>query len=202
MPSASRASYASFTTGDDLLVEFRKWPATLHYRVTAVFLGADEFGAWVGSMKGRPVDRGAGRRPNVVSEDWVSFLPYGRGWAARWYARQAAAGRASRYSCYVDITTPARLDEHGVHLVDLDLDVVRTWDGAVEVLDEDEFQEHRRVLGYPEPIVKSALRSVADVREAMTAGTCPFDGEEAGRRVSSSAAYDEFRLRHSDAPLS
>lgn len=94
------------------------------------------------------------------------------------------------------------MDERGAHLVDLDLDVVRTWDGAVEVVDEDEFGEHRLVLGYPEPIVKAALRSVVDVREAMTAGTGPFDGQEAGRRVSSFAAYDEIRLRHSDPRLS
>lgn len=205
MPAASRASYASFTTGDDLLLEFRKWPASLHYRVTAVFLGADEDGAWIGGRKGRAVDRGPGRRPNVVSEDWVSFLPYGQGWAARWYARQAAVGRASRYSCYVDITTPAQVDERGVpsvHLVDLDLDVVRTWDDEVEVLDVDEFEEHRLALGYPDGIVKDALRSAAEVRQAMTAGTHPFDGEQAGRRVSSYTAYDEFRLGHSDARLS
>ncbi|MGW0229827.1 DUF402 domain-containing protein [Actinopolymorpha singaporensis] len=129
-------------------------------------------------------------------------VPYGQGWAARWYARQAAAGRASRYSCYVDITTPARVDECGVHLVDLDLYVVRTWDGDVEVLDEDEFEEHRFALGYPEAIVKAALRSARNVREAMTAATCPFDGDVAGRRVSSFTAYDEIRLGHSDAPLS
>ncbi len=185
MQSAYRDSYASFTVGDDLLLEFRKWPASLHYRVRAVFLGADETGAWIGATKDRMVDRGPGRRPNVVSQDWVSFLPYGLGWSARWYAGQAAAGRASRYSCYVDITTPAQVDERGVHLVDLDLDVVRTWDGAVEVLDEDEFEEHRLALGYPEPLVKAALRAAADVRSDMTAGTHPFDGEEAGRRASS-----------------
>jgi hypothetical protein len=202
MPSASRDSYASFAAGDDLLLEFRKWPATLHYRVTAVFLGADETGAWIGATKGRPVDRGPGRRPNVVSQDWVCFLPYGLGWSARWYAGRAAAGRASRYSCYVDITTPAQVDERGVHLVDLDLDVVRTWDGAVEVLDEDEFEEHRHLLGYPGPVVRAALRAVVDVRVAVTAGTKPFDGEEAGRRASSFAVYDEFRLRHSNARLS
>jgi hypothetical protein len=202
MPSASRTSYASFRAGDDLLVEFRKWPATLHYRVKAVFLGAGETGAWIGGRKGRTVDRGPGRRPNVVSEDWVSFLPYGQGWAARRYARRAATGRASRYSCYVDVTTPAQVDDGGVHLVDLDLDVVRTWGGVVELLDQDEFEEHRFLLDYPEPIVKSALRSVAGVRAAMTARTRPFDGKEACRRVSSFTAYDEIRLRHSDARLS
>ncbi|MET9018559.1 DUF402 domain-containing protein [Actinopolymorpha sp. NPDC004070] len=202
MPYASRASYASFTAGDDLLLEFRKWPAALHYRVTAVFLAADGTGAWIGGRKGHPVDRGLGQPPNVVSEDWVSFLPYGLGWAARWYAGRAEAGRASRYSCYVDITTPAQVDDGGVvHLVDLDLDVVRTWDGAVEVVDVDEFEEHRLVLGYPEAIVKAALRSAAEVREAMTSGSPPFDGEAAGRRVSSFTAYDDFRLRHSDARL-
>jgi protein associated with RNAse G/E len=43
--------------------------------------------------------------------------------------------------------------------VDLDLDVVRAWDGTLLVDDEDEFAEHQVRYGYPAEVVVAARKS-------------------------------------------
>ncbi|HEY6738377.1 MAG TPA: DUF402 domain-containing protein [Actinopolymorphaceae bacterium] len=138
-------------------------------------LSVDESGLWARSRGGTLVDRGPGRSPVVSSADAITFFPRGQGWAARWYAGRAASGRASLYSCYVDITTPAVFGTDTVRLLDLDLDVVRTWDGEVSVVDEEEFAHDRETLGYPPEIAEAASRSATRIRRALEAGTHPFD---------------------------
>jgi predicted RNA-binding protein associated with RNAse of E/G family len=45
---------------------------------------------------------------------------------------------------YIDITTvPRWVSGDQVEMVDLDLDVIRRFDGPAEILDEDEFAEHQ-----------------------------------------------------------
>ena len=51
------------------------------------------------------------------------------------------------------MTTPAEWDGHMLRAVDLDLDVVRGFNGTVIVDDEDEFAEHQVAYGYPEDVI-------------------------------------------------
>ena len=77
---------------------------------------------------------------------------------------------------YCDISTPAQWDGDGlVRLVDLDLDVVRRRNtGVVELLDEDEFADHRVRFGYPDDLVASAYAAAKWLYEALGDGTEPF----------------------------
>ncbi|WP_157181500.1 DUF402 domain-containing protein [Actinopolymorpha alba] len=161
---------------DQIVVEYQKWPGTPHYATRMVVLGEDASGIWVGTRAGAEVRRGNGKPAVVSSGDSVSLFPRGRGWTARWYARPESAGRASRYSCYVDITTPVERTECGIRVIDLDLDVVLTWAGGHAVLDEDEFGENATALRYPPSLVEHALSSCAEVRAAMASRAFPFDG--------------------------
>jgi hypothetical protein len=79
---------------------------------------------------------------------------------------------------YIDITTPAQWSADGmtVTMVDLDLDVLRRWDGRVDVDDEDEFAEHQVALGYPPELIELAERSCAERRAALAQGDEPFAG--------------------------
>jgi len=101
------------------------------------------------------------------------------GWVARWYTRRGETGRASHYSCYVDITTPPRMSEGLIELVDLDLDVALTWEGEMVVLDEDEFAEHSVSLGYPPSVIDHALRACEEVQRRVISRAAPFGGEHA-----------------------
>ena len=71
-------------------------------------------------------------------------------------------------------TRPIR-DEHSVHAVDLYLDVIRTRDGTVAVLDEDEFAEHQVLYRYPPDVIADALRTTAELVRLVTDRTEPFD---------------------------
>ena len=59
-------------------------------------------------------------------------------------------------------------------MVDIDLDVVRWSDGRVEVLDEDEFEEHRQLFEYPPRLVATARATTARLALALEAGHEPF----------------------------
>ena len=58
---------------------------------------------------------------------------------------------------FIDIVTPPRwVAEDTIEMVDLDLDVVMTADGSIEVEDEDEFAEHQLTYGYSPEMITSA----------------------------------------------
>jgi uncharacterized protein len=77
---------------------------------------------------------------------------------------------------YVDVTTVARWPSGDcVEMIDLDLDVVRRADGTVYVDDEDEFEEHRRSLGYPPRLVDGARAAAARLVLEVEDRRPPFD---------------------------
>jgi protein associated with RNAse G/E len=61
-----------------------------------------------------------------------------------------------------------------VRLVDLDFDVIVWRDRSVELVDEDEFEQHRVELGYPDELVAAARAESARVFEQVAAGVPPF----------------------------
>ena len=149
-----------------------KWPDLPHWEFDAVRLGADEHGHWVGVPSGTWLSR-----PDRGFHAWcdhVVLIPYDAWWVATLYGDDV--GRP--VDVYVDITTPSEwsADESTVRAVDLDLDVNKEPDGRIWVDDEDEFAEHQVTLGYPEDVVKAAIRSCEDVLRAVTEGADPFSG--------------------------
>ncbi len=54
--------------------------------------------------------------------------------------------------------------------VDLDLDVIRRWDGTIALLDEDEFAEHLLALRYPPEVVAAAEQSAQLCQELLHCG--------------------------------
>jgi hypothetical protein len=62
-----------------------------------------------------------------------------------------------------------------VHIIDLDLDVVRRRSTRlVELRDEDEFAEHQRDFGYPDDLVTEAQQAAKWLMTALDDGTEPF----------------------------
>lgn len=147
-------------------VERRKWPDSPHYGHEAIWLGEDAHGTWLGLTENRPVYRG----------DQILFVPVHRGLIVvpegEWWMAWFPIGR--RFSLYVDIVTPPERDGDSITMVDLDLDVIRTVDGVVELLDEDEFAEHQVSLGYPPEIIDAAVASGARVFAAVRDHETPF----------------------------
>jgi uncharacterized protein len=152
-------------------VEFAKWGGTRHWTYDALRLGEDKHGVWLGGPPGTLMDR-----PDVqLLLDYASvvLVPRDAWWVAAFNA-EGAAGSAVNYEVYIDISTVAQWDGDTMTAIDLDLDVVRHWDGTVEILDEDEFAEHQVALGYPLDVVAHARRSATECRDRLLAGAEPF----------------------------
>jgi len=151
-------------------IAFTKWDGARHWTFDGVRLGEDEHGIWVGCAAPLVITRPGARFELPTGA--VQLFPRDEPWTLAAYP----ASPGLRFELYVDVSTAPvwSADGSSVTMVDLDLDVVRLWDGTVEVLDEDEFAEHRVELGYPAEVVEMAVRSCAERATAIAAGLEPF----------------------------
>jgi protein associated with RNAse G/E len=149
----------------------RKWPDGPHYEVVTRVLGEDEHGTWIGAPVGTRVIRpdrseATGEFPVITcvpENDW--YL------ASFWFGHPEV-------EMYIDICTPAVWTDDRVTVIDLDFDVVAwtpTKGGHVELVDEDEFEQHRVELDYPVELQDGARRAAADVFARVQRGEAPFN---------------------------
>ncbi|MFT4082910.1 MAG: DUF402 domain-containing protein [Nocardioides sp.] len=157
-------------SGTRIHVEMTKWGGRPHWSFDGVYLGADEHGDWLGHPVGTRYAR-PGRR---FVADWlaVSLVPHHD--AAHLVAFNRPNDEIGA-EVYVDMSTPAIWEDTVLRAVDLDLDVARRWDGAVELLDEDEFEAHQVEYGYPPEIITMAEESAARVYAAVNGREAPYD---------------------------
>jgi predicted RNA-binding protein associated with RNAse of E/G family len=150
-------------------IRFTKWGGKRHWRYPLEVLGSDGYGWWLGGRTGILLRRGF-EEPIVQPHDFVVLVPD----EGCWIANFNAANPGSDIEIYVDVTDRPVRDGELVHAVDLDLDVIRRFDGRVEVLDEDEFAEHQLTYGYPADVIARASATTAELVESMKARTEPF----------------------------
>ena len=148
-------------------VRFTKWGGGRHWEFSATYLGRDEHGHWAGCPVGTRLERPGHSFASAFA--WVLLVPEALPWSASFY--DSPLGDVS---VYVDMTTPPVWVGAQVSMVDLDLDVVLRRDGSLFVDDQEEFDEHRVSLCYPEGIVALAQRSADEVFTAVAAGVEPF----------------------------
>ncbi|MET0805835.1 MAG: DUF402 domain-containing protein, partial [Lacisediminihabitans sp.] len=155
---------------DDAAVRWRKWDGTQHWTSDIVLLGEDEYGVWLGRQVG-----GLQSRPGasyIATTDSAVLVPH----VGDWVATFIPDGHPDRVRIYVDIAADVRWDRESRTLmaIDMDLDVIRTDDErGVWIDDEDEFDEHRVAMGYPDDV---AAATAEEVRRLVLAGHAPFDG--------------------------
>ncbi|MEU4236606.1 DUF402 domain-containing protein [Actinoplanes sp. NPDC026619] len=149
-------------------MRYTKWGGKRHWRFVAEPLGSDEHGWWYGCPAGTSMRRGL-EEPVIVDYDFIVLVPVAGWWIASWN------GEGHRnVAVYVDVTTePVRVDGL-VEAVDLDLDVIRLRDGGVELLDEDEFEEHQVLYGYPAEVITQARASADELLEMIAQRHEPF----------------------------
>jgi hypothetical protein len=150
--------------------ELRKWNGFQTYVFEADVLGRDEYGTWLGVPAPTPYTKPKG--PGVWEHNFVILIPADDWWMASFYDERHPKG----IELYIDVIAPAAWTEDGrVEAIDLDLDVVRRFDGQVYLKDSDEFEERRVEMGYPDDVVEHA-RTTAQSRLAAVEGRHePFD---------------------------
>ena len=132
----------------------------------AIDLGTTQDGRWFFIKEGTRVTRpGAGSYDHPC--DAVALIPGEGLWTATWLVDWEP-------SLYVDIAQLRDATETRVLSVDLEVDVVRHTDGTVEVLDEDEFEQHRSTLGYPIELVSAVSEATAQLAERVGVHDAPF----------------------------
>jgi protein associated with RNAse G/E len=148
-------------------VVYTKYDGSAHRDYPARRLTEDDLGIWVGVTRGTSsVYHG---RQSVEQIPFVLLIPH----HAWWTAMFNPPPRTSEVYC--DITTPARWEDDTVHIIDLDLDVVRRREsGLVELRDEDEFEDHRQRFGYPADLVTEAHSAARKLLVALGDGSEPF----------------------------
>ena len=152
---------------------FSKWGGRPHWEYDALWLGEDTHGVWLGVPQGtRLVRPGA---DFCTEHAFTVLVPRTAPFAASFYEPSPAAAN-DWVEAYVDITTPPVWEGSTLHLVDLDLDVVKGRTGRVWVDDEDEFADHRIRYGYPDDLVRLAVASCEAVRLAVESAAAPYDG--------------------------
>jgi protein associated with RNAse G/E len=148
-------------------VDYRKFDGSAHRHYPAMRLGEDEHGSWLGV----PADfiRNASPDTFKYADPYVLLVPRHAWWTAMFNAPPR------RTEIYCDVTTPALWSGDSVRVADLDLDVRRRRDeGAVELLDEDEFEMHRLRFGYPPDVVVAAWSAARWLMSALLDRTEPF----------------------------
>ncbi len=151
-------------------VVYTKYDGSLHWNHSALLLGEDEHGVWVGVPEGSQARRGH-EPPITYKQAFVMLFPRDAWWTA-------CFNRApNKTEIYADITTVPRWSDDEVTMVDLDLDVIRRREGRIILDDEDEFEEHQVRYGYPAEVIDAARRSADWLLDAVASPTQPFAGD-------------------------
>lgn len=161
---------ARFPRGHRVRLQFTKWGGRRHHGADLVYLGADEHGDWLGDPVGNQWSGGPKTFTSIT--DNVLLVPRARGMTAMFYAYSAQPEQP--FELYVDITSVPQWHDDLVTAVDLDLDVIRLFDGSWFVDDEDEFAEHQVVLGYPVDVIAEAEAECVRVVDEIRSGAAPF----------------------------
>ena len=96
-------------------------------------------------------------------------------WTDRWYSVfrfQTPAGRLLRFYC--NVNTPARLEGGVLSFVDLDVDVLVEPDYSYVILDEDEFELHAKLYGYPQDYRGHVRRALEELVRLIESREFPF----------------------------
>jgi protein associated with RNAse G/E len=153
----------------DIRVVFSKYDGSRHWHETMRLLGTDEHGTWLGSSAGVQIQRGD-EPPITLPQAHVYLIPA----AGVWWTVVFNDDRDPHVEVYCDIcTVPVRTGDE-ITMVDLDLDVIRRWDGTVEIVDEDEFELHQVKYGYSAEVVSSARAAADELAEIIRSGVEPF----------------------------
>lgn len=159
-----------------------KWGDRPHWEYEATFLGADEHGEWLGFPAGTEYTRPG--HHYVGDRDHVGLVPAPVDGRQPWHLATFWRSGGHRWpslgdsavAVYVDVTTPAVWEGDLLRAVDLDLDVVRGFNGTVIIDDEDEFLEHQAAFGYPAEVIAAARASADEVKVGVVERRAPYDG--------------------------
>lgn len=164
--------------GDLVVARNRKYDGTAHWVVPGHYLGTDEFGHWIFQGTHEFISRPGAAL--YTESDAVLLIPFTGDWVATFYDE----AHPEKVELYIDLAIDLqwrriRPNVIEFHMIDMDLDVVRTAGRGLYVDDEDEFAQHRIELAYPDELTDRMESSCAELVMAVAGANAPFDGRDA-----------------------
>lgn len=98
----------------------------------------------------------------------------------RWYNVISMIRKSGIYF-YCNIATPSIYDGEAVKNIDLDLDVKVFPDFTYQILDEDEFKTHQKLMNYDEDIIQISKTVTSQLVDKIKEGEFPFVHDEIRR---------------------
>lgn len=93
----------------------------------------------------------------------------------RWYtAAIVLDGNGNTVHVYCNIALPCTITEDTVEFIDLDVDVI-VRDGKIEVIDLDEFEDHKIIYKYDKNIERKVFIAVDNVKNDIIEKKYPFN---------------------------
>lgn len=95
----------------------------------------------------------------------------------RWYNIISMIRKSGIYY-YCNVATPCVYDGEALKNIDLDLDVKVFPNGDVELLDEDEFEEHQKQMQYDQDIIDLAKDAAQQLLDKIKKEEYPFNHQD------------------------
>lgn len=150
------------------LIEVRvfKWPHRAKAVALAWRLGEDAFGQWLGVIQGTLWWAADYSRSGVFESSFVKLVPSRTFWTACFHPVDPVVD--------VDIVLPVRWIADVLEEVDLELDILRSADGSVQVRDREAFTRVQEVWAMSANVAKQAEETCEQVRALVERGVEPF----------------------------
>ena len=78
-------------------------------------------------------------------------------------------------SYYCNLSSPITYDEEALKYIDYDLDIKVFPDYNYKVLDRNEYNKHRKIMGYPDEICAILENEMIDLKQRIASHSEPFD---------------------------
>lgn len=157
----------TWSPGDTIAIDFRKWPNRKHWQYVMEYLGEDQHARWLWAPAGTIAHRGD-EGPIVLDSPRLKAISAGW-WAANWSLEPGGST-----SIYVDIIAPATWHSARVTMIDLDLDIQAQPDGQVTLVDEDEFLSNQIEFAYPRDLIEAASNAAHQLLASVARHEEPF----------------------------
>lgn len=171
-PALKHPQLELISPGTPVHVQYRKHDGQAHWSHLSEYLGADEFGHWVGARPGTLVTKPG--KEVAWKKHWVILFPHDARFTMN--VNEQGDNVPTRYYCDITTVPTWHQEPQGlqVHMVDMDLDVVVYADFTLRIEDEDEFEEHQTRYGYDQELIEQTTAACELVHTGFAEGAEPF----------------------------
>lgn len=153
-----------------IIMKAYKYDGKLHYEQPLQLHKKNDSNIVLSGAKGRELTHYTRDAVYKFDQETLEFF-----FTDRWYtAALVFDDDGNVIHVYCNIALPCKISKDVVEFIDLDVDVVVN-EGTIEVIDIDEFEEHKIIYGYSKDLQKKVFEAVDRVKKDIIKGNYPFN---------------------------